>query len=114
YFDGYGWVSFEPTPGFSMPLQFGTEEEVDLLSELLPSAVPSENTLSVDEGWNLTDAQRNMIWWSCALLLIAITTFALIRYRKQVMLNLRNFRYISYSDNQIIVLEINRLLRIGK
>ncbi|MEK4250592.1 transglutaminaseTgpA domain-containing protein [Paenibacillus sp. FSL W7-1287] len=114
YFDGYGWVSFEPTPGFSMPLQFGAEEEVDLLSDLLLPPVSGEDTLAADEGWSLTDAQRNLIWWSCALLLIAVTAFALIRYRKQVVLKLRNFRYISYTDNQIIVLEINRLLNKGK
>jgi len=115
YFDGYGWVAFEPTPGFSIPQQFGSDSPESLLSELLPAPAPTDEQIQpVDEGWNLTNSQRNAIWWSCALILIVIAAVTIIRYRKLVLLRLRNVRYISYSHNQMIVLEINRLLRKGK
>jgi len=115
YFNGYGWIAFEPTPGFSIPQQFGTESTENLLGELLPSSAPTdEGVQNTDEGWKLTNTQRQAIWWSCALLLVIIAAVTLIRYRKNVVLKLRNFRYMTYSDNQMIVLEINRLLRQGK
>lgn len=115
YFEGYGWVGFEPTPGFSIPQQYESDSPESLLSNLQPSPAPvDEEVQPLDEGWQLTDAQRRAIWWSCALLLVAIAAVIMIRYRKHIVLNIRNFRYMTYSDNQMIVLEINRLLHHGK
>lgn len=117
YFEGYGWVPFEPTPGFSIPQQYGSQQQADdLLLELLPSSEPTaeSETVTVEKDWTLTDKQKRIIWWTSALLLLAIVAVLLWYYRKGVATNWRNLRYRSYTSNQRIVEETNRLLKQGK
>jgi len=115
YFEGYGWVPFEPTPGFTLPQQYEAKSAEDLLNELLTP----ENSTEVEEqvsagGWNLTDTQRSIIWWSCAALLIVIIAAIVIRYRLTLQIRWRKLRYYAYSDKQLIIFEVNQLLRKGK
>lgn len=117
YFEGYGWVSFEPTPGFSIPQQYGSQQQADdLLQQIIPaSELVSESETSVEnDGWSLTAKQKSIIWLSCALLLTVIIALAAVRYRQSIKSRWRKFRYYAYTDNQMIVLEVNRLLRKGK
>lgn len=116
YFAGYGWVPFEPTPGFSIPQQYGSQQVEDILQDLLPSSQPSA-TPDLSEATKesaLTAGQKRLIVWGSLLLLVALIAALAIYHRGTLAIKWRNLRYMSYTNNERIVEETNALLRKGK
>lgn len=116
YFAGYGWVPFEPTPGFSIPQQYGTQQVEDILQDLLPSSQPSAvpDISETKKESALTAGQKRLIVWGSSLLLIALIIALAIYHRRALAVKWRNLRYLSYTNNEKIVEETNALLRKGK
>jgi transglutaminase-like putative cysteine protease len=116
YFEGYGWVAFEPTPGFSIPQQYGEQQIEDVLQNLLPSSPPITDSAvaEVKSSPLLTAGQKRLIVWSSTLLLLGLISALLLYHRKTLAAYWRNLRYLSYNNNGKIVEETNALLKKGK
>lgn len=106
YFDGYGWIPFEPTSGFRFPY-VAPEGEEPVLPET-DTELPK--TTSAAEG---TSESSSGVWMWAGLSAIAIAAAAAaIIGRRQVVQIWRSLRNRSYTANELIVLETNRLLRM--
>ena len=116
YFEGYGWVPFEPTPGFSIPQQYGQEEVEDVLQDLMPTIPPVTAATDIEDeasSW-LTAGQKQLIVWISSLLLLALVASLLLYHRKSLATHWLKLRYITYSNNQRIIEEAAHLLKQGK
>jgi len=116
YFEGYGWVPFEPTPGFSIPQQYGQEEVEDVLQDIMPTIPPVTATTDIEKeasSW-LTAGQKQLIVWISSLLLLALVASLLLYHRKSLATHWLKLRYITYSNNQRIIEEAAHLLKQGK
>jgi transglutaminase-like putative cysteine protease len=108
YFEGFGWIPFEATAGFSFPYSFA-EEEKEVLPEL--DAETDTETESVQSA----SKSNARIWTWSALALFAVVAAAwLFIKRNQVVVFLRKLRHGSYTSNDRIVLETQKLLRVCK
>ncbi len=108
YFDGYGWISFEPTSGFSFPYTLA-EAEVEPLPEV---ETESEETVTTP-----VEEQKPMspVWgWAAAVLLLVSAGWYVYVRRQRLAAAWMKLRHGSYTDNDRIVLETQRLLRIAK
>lgn len=108
YFEGYGWIPFEATAGFSFPYSIAEEEEA-ALPDLDEST--GETAAAGEE-----DTNNNVkLWaWSSALLLAILGAAWLIIRREKVIASWRRIRHGSYTNNDRIVIETHKLLRICK
>jgi hypothetical protein len=105
YLEGYGWIPFEPTSGFSIPIALPEGELLTLpdLSELTALQEP------VMEGRNWGAVSG----WVGGALIVALAVFAFIN-RSRLVLFLRKRglgRAAIASTNQRIVMEFERFLR---
>ena len=104
YFDGYGWIPFEPTAGFSMPFAQSPEEnELSPVTEMSNST--AENTAEEGSFWPATG------WTVLVLLLLA----AVLNWRYRFVQRLiARWRRETISVNDRIVLEFERFLRFSR
>ncbi|WP_051250946.1 DUF4129 domain-containing transglutaminase family protein [Paenibacillus harenae] len=106
YFEDFGWIPFEATAGFTFPNAFAEEEE-EVLPELedgsasATTPVVKESTINV-KAWV----------WSFAAALTATALLWLVIRRKQVVAFWRKLRHGTYTNNDRIVIETQRLLRV--
>lgn len=108
YFDGYGWIPFEPTAGFSFPYVAPEGEEIALPE--IETNVP-ETDASVAE----TKSEGSAVWaWVALGLLLASAAVGLVLARRSVAALWRKLRQGSFSTNDQIVIETHRLLRMCK
>ncbi|MUT66285.1 transglutaminaseTgpA domain-containing protein [Paenibacillus sp. NEAU-GSW1] len=106
YFEGYGWIPFEATAGFSFPYTLPEEKATDLtdLTEL-------------SDGSAATDAVREsspmltIAMWSIAALLALFAAFWTVWKRQAIVAAWKTFRFRSYTADERIVWETERLLR---
>ncbi|ANE48931.1 hypothetical protein SY83_14400 [Paenibacillus swuensis] len=109
YLEGYGWIPFEPTAGFSMPLPMPEETAVTPEVEETPEAV----TPVVEE----TSAWPKAAWISVAalLLLLALAGAAAYFYRDAIAEKLGAKRGPAQDRaNQRVVAEFERYLRFAR
>jgi len=105
YFEGFGWIPFEPTAGFSLPIvQVENETEVPL-----PEELPTLETIApVAEADNGAGTR----WWIVAAIALAaagaVVYFA-VRYQWLTLLRTRSFRK-SPNYNVKLQADIERLL----
>jgi hypothetical protein len=108
YFDGYGWIPFEPTSGFSVPQPVPSDApSVTIPEQAAPDA--SEPTA--------TAAMRIGSWAPAAGAagLILAAGFLFLRKRRAMTAVLwGRFRYAGATPNQRIVREMERLLKFMK
>ncbi|MGO4545672.1 DUF4129 domain-containing transglutaminase family protein [Paenibacillus sp. 2TAB23] len=108
YFDGFGWIPFEATSGFSFPYTMPVEEDAILpetdTEETDAAAVAESETSSNSKAW---------LWSAFSLIAIAAVTWLYMR-RQKLVLAWRKIRHGSYTSNDRIVIETHRLLRICK
>ncbi|WP_068774307.1 transglutaminase domain-containing protein [Paenibacillus sp. FJAT-26967] len=110
YFEGYGWLPFEPTAGFSLPQNYYTEPAA---SAEAPDANPEASGTSDAAGaWSWL---KYMAYGLCAVVLLVAIIVTLIRVftgRNVLSRFSRGPRADNYA--QSIVQEVNRLLRYSK
>lgn len=105
YFEGYGWIPFEPTSGFTFPYMTPDNEEI-ALPELDALETNTKPEASKDS------AAGNGVWgWAAfSLLCLSAGAWLILNWRKVIGV-WRNMRQGSYSANELIVKDTNRLLR---
>ncbi|MCM3626574.1 DUF3488 and transglutaminase-like domain-containing protein [Paenibacillus glycanilyticus] len=104
YFEGYGWIPFEPTAGFNFPYSVQEVEQ-----EPAPTPSADLNTDPVKEEVSKSDAGFHysaVIWSVISVFAVIVLALALLRTPW-----IRS-RYRSYSGNDRIVWETERLLRL--
>jgi transglutaminase-like putative cysteine protease len=104
YFEGYGWIPFEPTSGFTVPQPL-PEGEV-----LLPETDPSVAASPADEGF--TEKNKNWIVPTGAVVVVLIiVSLVFMGYRSRRAKQLwSRIRYRGNTPNQRVVREMERLL----
>ncbi|WP_042159426.1 transglutaminaseTgpA domain-containing protein [Paenibacillus gorillae] len=106
YFDGYGWIPFEATAGFSFPYTLPAEA-----APVMPDLTDigdSPDTITAAQANN--SLMKTGLWISASLLVALVAVWAVIR-RKQFVQVWRSFRFRSFSSDERIVWETERLLR---
>jgi Transglutaminase-like enzymes, putative cysteine proteases len=104
YFDGYGWIPFEPTAGFTFPYSVPEVQE-----EAAPTPAAEVDTEPVQEEVSDSGSSANysaLIWSAVSAAAVIIVILVLLR-----MPWIRS-RYRSYSGNDRIVWETEKLLRL--
>ncbi|MGG4034252.1 transglutaminase domain-containing protein [Paenibacillus cisolokensis] len=104
YFEGFGWIPFEPTAGFAFPYAIG-EEEAASLPETEAEPEPAQ-----DPAEPVREPARFPVAPVAYGLLAAAAGFAFIR-RKAIAEAWRSFRLRSYTPAERIVYETEKLLR---
>jgi len=107
YFEGYGWIPFEPTPGFSMPaLQPEKEKQQPDLNALPEGTIAEEDQTSESNGISVWGGIVGV-----AAALVAIAAAWLI-WRKKITLGLfKRSPAQGLNANHKIVAEFEKLLR---
>lgn len=108
YFEGFGWIPFEPTSGFRFPYVSPEGEELDLT---LPEADQSETP----EAAVKTTSAPSRVWGIVSLIVLVIAAAAwLIVKRRQMATAWFKIRHGNLNTNEQIVMEANRLIRFCK
>ncbi|MFD0588164.1 DUF4129 domain-containing transglutaminase family protein [Paenibacillus sp. GCM10027627] len=106
YFEGYGWIPFEPTSGFSFPYTTPEGEET-----VLPEVDTNEPAESVDKAVQSSAGSAVWGWIGIAVVVAGAGAAWLFISRKKIGALWRRVRHGAYTTNDQIVLETNRLLR---
>jgi transglutaminase-like putative cysteine protease len=108
YFEGYGWIPFEPTAGFSIPQPVAetpvTELETEWTEAAEPQTAASASIAAPDWRYPAGIA---------ALLVLAVAAVYLLRNRRGVTIWNR-IRHAGLTPNQRIVREMENLVRFMK
>jgi len=103
YFEGYGWIPFEATAGFSYPYSMPTDAEpvTDILPEdsaVVPDTASEGGGIGIPLGWSIGGA---------VVLLAAAGWFT-----RRVWAGMwKKLRFGTLTANQLIVLETEKLIR---
>lgn len=108
YFEGFGWIPFEATAGFSFPYSVA-EEEADALPDVDTDAAEASEAGQAESNFNT----KLWAWSSMTLLAVIAAAWMIVRRNKLIAFWLK-LRHGSYTSNDRIVLETQRLLRICK
>jgi hypothetical protein len=104
YFDGYGWLPFEPTAGFSYPYSL-PQEKAAPLPEVDPStSVPAKTQESATDGFRIP------LWGFAVAVVVLLGTVAALT-RHSIIDAWRRYRRGSITVNERIVKETNRLIK---
>lgn len=112
YFEGYGWIPFEPTPGFAFPYASAAAEaapEPSLAPE--PSAAPDATEAPAEAAGPLVP--RWLGWTGLGLFAAAAAALAFLR-RDWLAARWRGYRTRSLTAEQRIVWETERLIRSAR
>ncbi|GMK41358.1 protease [Paenibacillus sp. CCS19] len=108
YFDGFGWIPFEPTPGFQFPYPIEDEQEVTV-----PEVDMSDMTDAPVVESNSSFFSPRTFMWFAVLLLAALLIYVWFR-RQQLADSYARIRYRASNGNERIVAETNRLVRYAR
>lgn len=105
YFEGYGWIPFEPTSGFSLPLLHSVEQIE--YEPVQASAVPEDNDSEGGTSWLTVIA---IAAWAA---LFSFATWLLYVYRgsMQRWLKIRNIGQAARDPRNSFIIEFNRFLK---
>jgi len=107
YFEGFGWIPFEPTPGFSYPYAYPIGEMPAPVLPDLSDVGPVVET-GGESGFRIPPA----VGIAAGVLAAAGALFWLWRQRESLVLLWRRIRFGAMSANEQIVHETERLIRI--
>ncbi|MFS0727472.1 DUF4129 domain-containing transglutaminase family protein [Paenibacillus sp. 1P07SE] len=102
YFEGYGWIPFEPTSGFVYPYAVAQETPDVPIAEPTPTETPTVQPETVEPS-------RLPLFG--AIMALVIGAVLLWIRRRQIAAAVIKFRFRSYTANQRIVWETEKLLR---
>jgi transglutaminase-like putative cysteine protease len=104
YFEGYGWIPFEPTSGFSVP------QPLPEGNVLLPETDPTVAASPAEEGF--TERNKNWIVPTGAVVVVLIILYLVfLGYRSRRAKQLwSRIRHRGNTPNQRVVREMERLL----
>jgi transglutaminase-like putative cysteine protease len=104
YFEGYGWIPFEPTSGFTVPIPLPADEVV------VPVTDPITDNTPVTAG--LSDRNKNWLVPAGALgVVLIILILVYFGYRNKLAERVwARIRYRGNSPNQRVVREMDKLL----
>jgi transglutaminase-like putative cysteine protease len=109
YFEGYGWVPFEPTAGFSIPVPKPKEAVAPSVAPADTAETPEEEAPRAAAGdWRKPAAIAAAA--AGAIALLALSAFAVLKRRK-LLASWRTFRHRGDTPNQRIVREMESLVR---
>ncbi|MFS1513582.1 transglutaminase domain-containing protein [Chengkuizengella sp. SCS-71B] len=109
YFDGYGWIPFEPTAGFRMPEVFLSDENLVTNSNI--DTKPENNQVS-EEGFKVNEFGLYAIGLSVffiILLFLIVVKFNVVRLFFKKLMN-RTFRR---KTNDKVIIEFERFLKFA-
>lgn len=105
YFEGYGWIPFEATAGFSFPYTVAEAEQAPL-----PSTIPDADNTEVKAVVKSSTSMKAGLWSALSLFVVAAAALLIVR-RKVLVASWKKFRFRSYTPDERIVWETERLLR---
>ncbi|MFC4811293.1 transglutaminase TgpA family protein [Paenibacillus sp. GCM10023250] len=105
YFNGYGWLPFEATPGFSYPYAM-PEDEPAAVTPVEPADTGSTDAAPAEEDGGFS-VKPWMFWAAAGLLALALAAYGCRAFPAL----LRRYRGAGDSVNARIVYETNRLIR---
>lgn len=109
YFDGFGWISFEPTPGFTYPYEYVSEESAALEIKQQAPVTDEAEPLEVEKKNSYNYVGLTLIVLS--LLLVAAVIFVWnkvgIGELKQKIIR---WRYKHYTNNERVVAQFNQFM----
>lgn len=111
YFEGFGWIPFEPTSGFSLPNVFPeqTPPPVDLSTESDPVTLPEETKEAPSLTW---------LWLTlsgvAAAAVVAVSSFFIAKSDYWRAWRTRMKKRQAVNFNQKIIVEFEKLLRLSR
>ncbi|WP_338555495.1 transglutaminase domain-containing protein [Paenibacillus sp. KS-LC4] len=108
YFAGYGWVSFEPTAGFAFPYTIAGDDAAAPTPEVEEDTDEADKAAAAEK----TDVSYKGFYIAGISLLVLLLAVSLIVRRQALMAAWLRFRFRSYTANDRIVWETERLLRV--
>ncbi|THF75039.1 DUF4129 domain-containing transglutaminase family protein [Cohnella fermenti] len=109
YFEGYGWVSFEPTAGFSFPAPV-PEQAAEVVP--LPVSSPSETPVTEAEASGASWTRPALIAAGAVVLALLLGgAWLIVRRRGGLLLAMKKLRHFGLTPNQRIVKEMESFLR---
>jgi len=109
YFDGFGWIPFEPTPGFRFPY---TVEEAKDVSVPEIDLLDDEETAVAAEPRSFNPAARIALW--SAIGLLALLSAVVVVRRRSLSNVVARIRHRAANPNERIIAETNRLIRYAR
>jgi len=110
YFEGFGWVPFEPTAGFAMPLRvLATEESEETAPVSVDVSGSSEAAGEASAAGGNFAAAAAFI--AAGTLLLALAAWLGWRHRERLAALWRRVRYRGTTPNERIVMEMHRFIR---
>lgn len=109
YFEGFGWISFEPTSGFTLPNVFpeATPAPVDVPTDTETSTIPDTVTETTSFTW---------LWLTlsgtAALVIIMFSAIWLTRSEAWHNWRARRKKLQVVNFNQKVIVEFERMLRV--
>ncbi len=107
YFEGYGWIPFEPTAGFVMPV---TEEE----KEIVPETAGNEAAAAANSKQSSRSWLSNMIMASISLVIVGLAGFVIWKFNLLRFIGTWHAKRREINLNQQVVVEVEKLLRFSK
>ena len=109
YFEGFGWIPFEATPGFSYPYVYPQGEKPEVVPPVLPDLGPV-----ADSGGTAGDGFRipASVFYAAAAIGLAAAAYGIWLKREAIPLLWQRIRFGAMSGNERIVYETERLIRI--
>lgn len=108
YFEGFGWISFEPTSGFALPNVFPEAAPVveDVTTDTETTTVPEETTEAASYTW---------LWLTLSgvvvAVLLSVAVFFILRSEAWHNWRARRKQLQVVNFNQKIIVEFERMLR---
>lgn len=106
YFEGYGWIAFEPTPGFSYTYDYVGQDTL-----LTPSAID----LAMDVEQDSITTQKNPISskvWIILIVVIVSIGMLVVAWKKRASIKqfFIRWHYKRFSNNERIISQFNTFL----
>lgn len=118
YFDGIGWIPFEPTPAFRIPLEYKYDTDTTIAEQSNESALSRLRDMEIGENLREFASNTNVFalpgWVKWVALWIGITlVFLMIKYRIEILFWLYKKRLLKEKSlNQMIVLGTNQVISL--